>query len=97
MNLLEIKTKAIAKTWAYADESDMSLLLQAIPENYKLVRCPRRDNSGYGGVEIIFKDSLSVSRCQCLNFQSIEHLIIRVDLSFEHLVVWFSLQTSTIC
>ena len=60
--------------------------LQAIPENYKLVECPRKDNSGYGGVGIIFKDSLSVSRCQCLNFQSIEHLIICVDLSHEHLL-----------
>ena len=76
----------LTETWAYADESDLTFIMQAIPPNYKFIQYPRQDNSGHGGVGVIFKDSYSVTRCESFEFKSFEHMVIRFELLHGYLL-----------
>ena len=68
----------ITETWSYADESDLPFVLQAVPDGYNFIQCPRKDNTGYGGVAVIFKDCLCVKRYDSYSFQAVEVLVIHI-------------------
>ena len=63
---------AISETWLKGDARDNVILAELLPHGYKIKHAPRASRGG--GVALIHKDSITLTRNITLQYQSFEHL-----------------------
>ena len=80
---------ALTETWLRTGDDESVIKSELCPSGYSLKHLPRPDNSGFGGIALVFKDSLKVKVRDTTSYASFElmHVVLHADSQSIHFYV----------
>lgn len=77
----------VTETWLHVSDVDRPTVCKALPHGYDFMHCPRLDDSGYGGVGVIYRNTLRLKKCTVNAFSTFELMLMSLNYESRSMLI----------